>query len=1038
MTVDPTSIRPDLLPDSIPTAILALMTLGAILVWVVFHRAVSGRAGSPLPAAARKGLRALPYLLPITSAVAASWLLFQTMARVFWLAGAWSLWTAALVCGIAMEGTVLLYAHESRIVPRRYARGLVFCRLAAIAVTVFILLQPVYVTERSRTIRRRVAVLLDESASMWHPDTAWRLSEALDAAQALGGLDASLRTNRPSSREADTALWDKLSAEERNAIRELTEVPRAEIARKLLESSKVLKFESSKDSSKVLKCESSKVPSDDGAEAPHAQHNFRTSELQNFRTSPPQPLLPKLRARYDVNLFRFGNGIQPIESSKVLKFESSKVPSPIAAQSAAEEQSNFRTLELPNFRTSPVPSEAAPDGADAHNFRTSELQNFRTSPDPREEAFRSATDFTRALEHVMDTVPSEELAGVLLMTDGRHTGESGVAAITRRLGQAGVPVSSVVIGGTQPLFDVAVAEARVPETVFLGDRVRMTVTVQATAAKGRETKLRLTCNGERVAEETVSIDADDWTREFRLTDDPKEQGLRHYRVEIEPLDGEATAENNAWNTDVFVTDDRTNVLLVDNRPRWEYRYLRNLFYGRDKSVHLQFMLVDPDQIADVIPPSLPDASATRAFGDAEAGRLPASREEWRMFDVIILGDVGEDLLTPEVIGNIRYCVEERGALLVVIAGPEQMPYGIQSAAFRELLPVAYTPNASNWRKAGESAFQIRLTPAGRPHDAMRMSASASENEQIWAEMPELRWRLPLDDVKPGADVLAYAVPLGGGEDHVQAAYRAVAEAMDDPEEATRRLADVRRAQAQNALVVAKNQGQGKVMMLMTDRTWRFRYRVGDTLHHRFWGQVMRWGTGEKLRSGNALVRLGTDLLNYMPTEPVQVMARLSAPDFAPLLNAHAEAVLSRDGKELGRVQLRYRKDSNGIYEGTLDPLAETGAYTLTLHSPEARKQLGADYPENLETQFSVVTTRRPAEFISLTADHRVPMQMAQISGGLAVSPADTAALWESFGEGNRTVSERLERNLWASWWLFLIIVACLTTEWLIRKKGGLA
>jgi hypothetical protein len=36
------------------------------------------------------------------------------------------------------------------------------------------------------------------------------------------------------------------------------------------------------------------------------------------------------------------------------------------------------------------------------------------------------------------------------------------------------------------------------------------------------------------------------------------------------------------------------------------------------------------------------------------------------------------------------------------------------------------------------------------------------------------------------------------------------------------------------------------------------------------------------------------------------------------------------------------------------------------------------------------------------------------------------------------VKERIERNLWDSWWLFLAIVILLSTEWLLRKKGGLA
>ena len=59
-----------------------------------------------------------------------------------------------------------------------------------------------------------------------------------------------------------------------------------------------------------------------------------------------------------------------------------------------------------------------------------------------------------------------------------------------------------------------------------------------------------------------------------------------------------------------------NVLLVDGRPRWEYRYLRNLFYGRDKSVHLQDWLVHPDSIYGIQPKLLEYASASRPFGQS--------------------------------------------------------------------------------------------------------------------------------------------------------------------------------------------------------------------------------------------------------------------------------------------------------------------------------------------------------------------------------------------------------------------------------------
>jgi hypothetical protein len=842
-----------------------------------------------------------------------------------------------------MEGVALLYRHECNVVSSRLARALIFCRLTAIAIAIFILLQPVYVSERTRQVRRRVAVLADESASMGLVDTHWRLAEVLDMSQALGLIDPSLRTNQE-SRTANVAVWDGLSSNVRDKIRNQTEVPRSTLARQLM---------------------------------------FGNSATKN------SALIQGLRKRYDVDLFRFANGIQSVANVDA-----------------------FAT------NTPPLKAESA---------------------DARETAFRSVTDMTRAMEEVTEILPSEELAGLLFLTDGRHTGEAGVAATTRRLAKAGIPVSSVVIGGTMPPFDLSIADVRIAETVFLGDRVRMTVTVRADAAKGREAKVRLFCGEQQISEDSAQVEsAENWTHEFRFTDLPKEQGLRQYRILIDPLEGETLKENNQWTSDVYITDDRTNVLLIDNKPRWEYRYLRNLFYGRDKSVHLQFVLMKPDLIDDVQAGNLPPASASRKFGEAEAGSLPVTRDEWRMFDVIILGDIGDDVLTPEVVGHIRYCVEERGALLVVVAGPDHMPYGIKSKAVQDLLPIVYKPDTTDWRKEGESQFRIKLTAAGRPHELMRMSSSSAESEQTWSELPSLNWRLPLQDIKPGAEVLAYAAAMDANKDSVQAARRAVSAVENDPEEAVRRLAEVRKHEARNALIVAQHVGQGKMLMLMTDRTWRLRYRVGDTLHHRFWGQVMRWGTGEKLRAGNTFVRIGTDRLNYTPLEPVRVMARLTTKEYAPITQAQAEAILSKDGKEIRRISLSYRKDSNGMYEGNLDPLNGIGSYTLKLHCPEAKEKLGDQYPDALETHFSVVTSHRPTELISVTANMDTPAQLAQLSGGKAVTPGDIQTLFESFGEGNRIVKERIERNLWDSWWLFLAMVILLSTEWLLRKKGGLA
>lgn len=1050
--------RTDLLPASLPAVALVLMAVGALAVWAIAHRVLHRRRDS-----VSTGMR-LVILAPV--GMVASWCLLQALARPLFLSGPWPLWLAAFVIGVTVEGVSLFYERECAVVRPGIARTLVLMRLLALATTLFILMQPVLVRDRSRPIRRRVAVLVDQSASMQRTDAQWTLPEMLDMAQALGSIEpgerplaglplqgdalrarfaywrqllgagegaAKLDLSEVASLAADTKRWVASPTEaltallatangerykaERDAIDRLSRHARDALVPALEVLTKAVAGQGDLQAALVPLADSfeqflTSLPavSDaadtllwDGLPADRQERIARETStprealarqlLAQGAGTTGDALLARLRSRYDVDLFRFG-------------------------------REALRVADAMAFLTN-APALPAPAKADAG-----------VVPDTKEEAFQSVTDLTKALEDVLGAIPSEELAGVLVLGDGRHTGESGVEAVSRRLGQARVPVSTVVVGGTRPPFDTALADLRAPESVFLGDRVRFVATVTATGGKGRSTALKLMLDDQVLAEEKLAIDSDDWTQEVRLADIPEEQGVRRYRIVLDTLDGEKLADNNAWDADVSVSDDRTNVLLVDQRPCWEFRYLRNLFYGRDKSVHLQYVLMEPDLIADQEPRNLPAASAARKFGEAEAGALPVSREEWRKFDVIILGDLDETVLTPEVVADLKYCVEDRGALLVVVAGPENMPRKIRNPDLQALLPVSYEPGDGEARAAPEPAFRIQLTPAGRGHEVMRQSASPSENEQVWSELPDLHWRFPLTGVKPGAEVLAYAEPVDA--DAGQAVQRTVSVADESPEETIRRLAAIRDHQARNALVVVQTIGQGRSLMLATDRTWRLRYRVGDTRHHRFWGQIMRWGVGEKLRAGNAFVRLGTDQLRYTPNEPIRIVARLSDTTSAPLTDARVEATVARDGKLLHRVPLRFRAASNGIYEGVLDPLPEAGLYDVSLRSPEAESKLGADFPEGLATRFVVVTARRPAEFVNVTADWQIPRVVAQLSAGRVVRPSEALGLWDSFGEGSRVLSERVETLLWDSPWLFLAIVLLLTIEWLLRKKGGLA
>ena len=646
------------------------------------------------------------------------------------------------------------------------------------------------------------------------------------------------------------------------------------------------------------------------------------------------------------------------------------------------------------------------------------------SEDPNFNAayFQSGTDCTRALESVLKKIPSEELAGVLILSDGIHNADASVQPVTRRLAAQGVVVSSVLVGGTRLPFDIALADVLSPESIFLGDKVRFLATVKATGAIGKRVKVSLSNEDVVLDEIEMDISSDDWQRELRLSHEPTNNCVMRYEVKVDTLDGELFNDNNRWHSDVAVSDDRINVLLVDSSPRWEFRYLRNLFFGRDKSVHLQSWLINPDTLAGTETSALPVASASRKFGDAESGGWPEDEDAWRAFDVIVLGDIEPAVLPDGIQQRIRSCVADRGALLVMVGGPNAMPHAFPAESIISKLAPFTVRSAPDYWKAPEESYKLELTSVGQSHPVMIQSGSLLENEELWNSLEKFRWRLPVT-AKPGSEVLAIAVASDAEAEKV----------LTDARQAVAHLEERMNYRNRHALIATQRYGRGKVLGLAFDRTWRLRYRVGDTRHHRFWGQVMRWGLGERLRAGAEKFRVGTDRLVYSPEDPVNVMARVLDESYVGVEDAELSAVIRNDdsGTET-EFSLALREGANGFYEALLPPISAGGAYTLKVTRGDV-----ADQP-SVETSFLVTESRRPVEMGVVKPQRETLEILAKGTGGKVALPGEEMSLCESFGEGKGIVQERLEYALWNNLWVLLLLALLLTSEWILRKRGGLA
>ena len=193
--------------------------------------------------------------------------------------------------------------------------------------------------------------------------------------------------------------------------------------------------------------------------------------------------------------------------------------------------------------------------------------------------------------------------------------------------------------------------------------------------------------------------------------------------------------------------------------------------------------------------------------------------------------------------------------------------------------------------------------------------------------------------------------------------------------------------------MAQPYGLGKVLWIGTDGTWRWRYRVGDLHHHRFWGQVVRWANGAKLAVGNRSVRFGPTRPRVPEGDPSTIRAQF-ADDVQGVGNdLLAAAKVFRRGKEgkaageaVAIVPLRPRTDQPRTFEAAA-PSLPPGAYLVQLDVP----QLGTDAPTEIFASLEVVSRDTP-ERIELAANRDSLDRLAATTGGKVFTVAEVDLL----------------------------------------------
>ncbi|HVR74531.1 MAG TPA: vWA domain-containing protein, partial [Planctomycetota bacterium] len=475
-----------------------------------------------------------------------------------------------------------------------------------------------------------------------------------------------------------------------------------------------------------------------------------------------------------------------------------------------------------------------------------DLQLLQPSPlDPAEPvlpelppADGSGTDLGRPIAEEAARRPRGSLSGIVLLTDGNHHGARDPREAARALAALEAPIVAVGVGALERPPDLSLEAVEGPRKVFSGDQVAVSAVIAASGLTRRKVSLTVEADQKTLGTVEADVSEGDGVTRAPISFPAGEPGRKKVTVRFPPVEGEVSASNNSCDFWLEVLSEKARVLFLDGAPRWEERYLRAA-WSRDENVELHRFLV-------TAPPErrLP-------------GGFPRSRDEIFAHDVIVLGDVEPGIFTTEEIESLRDFAAVRGGALVLIAGERSMPYRWAGSPLAAALPVRLIeppPPAGLGTRMGREGLPLALTAAGETSEITRLVPGREQNLRLWQLLPEARWLSPMAGLEPGAEALVTVKPDRAARlPEMPALPRKGTEAAL-AEEAARLAAE------RAAVVVTRVFGAGRVLLVTIDSTWKWRYRVGDEIHRKFWGQVVRWAVSTRLGAEDSHVKLGTDSL----------------------------------------------------------------------------------------------------------------------------------------------------------------------------------
>jgi uncharacterized membrane protein len=593
------------------------------------------------------------------------------------------------------------------------------------------------------------------------------------------------------------------------------------------------------------------------------------------------------------------------------------------------------------------------------------------------------TDLVRAATSAVAQLRSKPLAGLVLISDGMdNTGQADL----QPLRELPVPIYSVGYQEDPDVnrMDLAVRGVTAPPRVMVNNEAQVSVLISKKSGPAVDVDVEIKRGRDQFASQRVSLAAGDVEQPVEIKLAPSQAGKFVFTASVRSdRAGERLAANNSRHFPMQVDSEPIRVLYVEGFLRNEHKFLKNRLED------------DPDvSLVSLVRRANPELMQGTPAGDV----LTAERLE--KFDVVILGDMEAGYLSRSEYDALVAWVDDGHALLVLGGYQSFGEGGFRTTPLADMLPVTF---AEQPPFQSEDPFVLNLTEAGRRHPIFKITSERVQDAAAWNSAPPLLGCSLVARAKPGADVLAVNP---GFEVNGQPA----------------------------VVIAAQRYGGGHALVITADTTWRWSRLVrvlgqADTLYARFWGQTVRWLAGREADPERPPIVVSTDRPDYDVGKPVLVrVSRQSTPESPVDAASVSVEVVDEAGKQ-STLQMQQSSAEPDVLSASYFPSAG-GRYqvhaSLTADDNQVANQATEFLVHGSDLELAQAGTNRP-----------LLQSIASATGGLYFDVQDAGKLIESIQFRERRTPRIERRELWNSPALFLIFLAAVTAEWLVRRRNHL-